>query len=616
MFKLMAVDLVARRHTTLYSKYHGKKIVKEGGRFKMSLEQDQKSYYMARLEITSVENSDSGDYRAVAKNKLGEGTATINLNFEGGDKPKLKDSTVCITAGDFARDLREATRTRLSTECIKWKCMPEGQRDQKGFSPLYRRVYSRTRDKTTCGDTSVSRINFRIPDGKAPRFPKKPTIRQDGDILVMECILEANPVPEITWYQGTKIISDSKRVRMSRKATGKDTYLLTLEISNPTKEDGGNYRCNAFNNFGESNANIALNFQGGDEAGFAPSFVEKPRIIPNETGTLITMRCKCKAKPKPTVTWYRGTTVVKESSKIKMKIKEKEEDAYELTLEIKDPSGEDGGTYRCNVKNEYGESNANLNLNIEAEPEPEGDGPTFVEKPRITSDKGGKLVKMDCTVKANPKPTIVWYHEGKVVKESSKISILIEQKNDIYYIKLELKDPGTEDSGLYKCNIKNSMGELNANLTLNVEIIPVIKEKPKITKIIKRKAVVVECTVQSKFAPQCTWFKEANAVREDSRHSVRIEQIKEGEFAVKLEIESCIAADKGKYKLVAKNEKGEAISQIVELIDIPIEEEKKPGEKPTIIKGLTTLTVEEGKSAEFVAQLKTVDKTVTVTWYK
>jgi hypothetical protein len=102
----------------------------------------------------------------------------------------------------------------------------------------------------------------RIPDGKAPRFPKKPTIKQDGDILVMECVLEANPVPDITWYQGTKVISDSNRVRMSRKATGKDTYLLTLEISNPTKEDGGNYRCNAFNNFGESNANIALNFQG------------------------------------------------------------------------------------------------------------------------------------------------------------------------------------------------------------------------------------------------------------------------------------------------------------------------------------------------------------------
>lgn len=78
----------------------------------------------------------------------------------------------------------------------------------------------------------------------------------------MECILEAHPVPDITWYQGNKAIADSKRVKMLRKATGKDTYLLTLEISNPTKADGGNYRCNAFNNFGESNANISLNFQG------------------------------------------------------------------------------------------------------------------------------------------------------------------------------------------------------------------------------------------------------------------------------------------------------------------------------------------------------------------
>lgn len=103
---------------------------------------------------------------------------------------------------------------------------------------------------------------LRIPDGKAPRFPKKPTIRQSGDILIMECILEAHPVPDITWFQGTKSINDSNRVKMSRKSTGKDTYLLTLEISNPTREDGGNYRCNAFNNYGESNANIALNFQG------------------------------------------------------------------------------------------------------------------------------------------------------------------------------------------------------------------------------------------------------------------------------------------------------------------------------------------------------------------
>ncbi|KAJ8977336.1 hypothetical protein NQ317_018618 [Molorchus minor] len=386
--------------------------------------------------------------------------------------------------------------------------------------------------------TGVATINLnfegtetaKIPDGKAPRFPKKPTIRQEGDVLIMECLLEANPDPDITWFQSENSIADSPRVRMLRQTTTKDIYLLTLEIANPTREDGGHYRCNAFNAYGESNANIALNFQGGDDAaGFAPSFIEKPKIIPNESGTLITMKCKCKAKPKPTVTWFRGTTVVKESSKISISVADVQEDVYELSLEIKDPSAPDGGTYRCHVKNEFGESNANLNLNIEAEPEPEGEGPTFVEKPRITSQQNGKLVIMECKVRSDPKPDIIWYKEGKQVTESSKITMSFEKiEEDVYYIKLELRDPGIEDSGLYKCNIKNAVGELNANLTLNIEIIPVIKEKPRVIKIIKKKTVIVECKVLSKFAPDCTWFKEADAVREDSRHSVHVEQVKDG----------------------------------------------------------------------------------------
>lgn len=138
-------------------------------------------------------------------------------------------------------------------------------------------------------------------------------------------------------------------------------------------------------------------------------------------------------------------------------------------VNIQDPGAEDGGTYRCHVANEFGESNANLNLNIEAEPEPEGEGPSFVEKPRIVSEDNGKLVIMECKVKADPKPIILWTRDGKVVEESNKIKISMEQRGDIYYIKLELKDPQLEDSGLYKCNIKNNLGELNANLTLNIE---------------------------------------------------------------------------------------------------------------------------------------------------
>ncbi len=67
----------------------------------MSLENDQKLYHMARLEISKVITGDKGEYRAVAKNKHGEGVATINLNFEGSGKPKyvhnIPLATFCFT---------------------------------------------------------------------------------------------------------------------------------------------------------------------------------------------------------------------------------------------------------------------------------------------------------------------------------------------------------------------------------------------------------------------------------------------------------------------------------------------------------------------------------------
>lgn len=60
-----------------------------------------------------------------------------------------------------------------------------------------------------------------------------------------------------------------------------------------------------------------------------------------------------------------------------------------------------------------------------------------------------------------------------------------------------------------------------------ISVIPVIKEKPRVVKIVKKKTVVVECHVLSQFAPDCTWFKENQAVKEDSRHKTHVEQVKE-----------------------------------------------------------------------------------------
>ena len=160
-----------------------------------------------------------------------------------------------------------------------------------------------------------------------------------------------------------------------------------------------------------------------------------------------------------------------------------------IRLTFQDPTVADGGTYKCHVKNTHGENHANLNLNIEGEKRPEGEPPTFVEKPTIIPEDGGKKITMECKVRAKPKPDFKWTVDGVEIKESSQISItIVEETKEVYVIRLVIKviicyflyfyallkclflqNATPANGGLYKCNIKNEIGETNANLTLNIE---------------------------------------------------------------------------------------------------------------------------------------------------
>ena len=143
-----------------------------------------------------------------------------------------------------------------------------------------------------------------------------------------------------------------------------------------------------------------------------------------------------------------------------------------MALEITDVKTEDGGKYKVLAKNILGELTANINLNVEADDTGGGgaDAPIFIEKPKITPQKGGKYILMECRVKSSLKPEVTWFCEGKVVKEGARVKQSIKvEGDDTYLVRLELSDPELGDAGLYRCNFKTTGGEANANLTLNIE---------------------------------------------------------------------------------------------------------------------------------------------------
>uniref|UniRef100_A0AC35U477 Twitchin n=1 Tax=Rhabditophanes sp. KR3021 TaxID=114890 RepID=A0AC35U477_9BILA len=207
----------------------------------------------------------------------------------------------------------------------------------------------------------------------APRFIQKPSIQQTptGDLL-MECNLEADPYPEIVWHHSGTPISAGGRVQLSLNNVSGIQYKAILIIKEPSAGDGGAYKCTAINEHGDSNANINLNFAGGAEPdkanGKGPTFIGKPRIIPKDGGALILMECKVKSTSKPSARWSKDGTPLSIGGLYQDIFTDCGDDTYLCQLEIRKPTANDAGAYRCTIKDDQGETNANLTLNFEQEP--------------------------------------------------------------------------------------------------------------------------------------------------------------------------------------------------------------------------------------------------------
>ena len=117
--------------------------------------------------------------------------------------------------------------------------------------------------------------------------------------------------------------------------------------------------------------------------------------------------------------------------------------------------------------------------------------------------------------------------------------------------------------------MNNKFGEINANLSLNIEVAPVIRERPIVKKVEKKKSVVLQCAVQGTQDIDVQWFKEGHQIsaKQGGRYSIekKKSEIRDGETIVQLQIEDTEVNDQGSYQLVARSETGETQSQTVTL---------------------------------------------------
>ena len=84
----------------------------------------------------------------------------------------------------------------------------------------------------------ISLSFFRIPGGIEPTFFRKPSSRQEGTKLHLECEIEALPRPEIKWYRNDEELFQSDKYQFYRAIQPSNPNIhfvrLTIVVSNST----------------------------------------------------------------------------------------------------------------------------------------------------------------------------------------------------------------------------------------------------------------------------------------------------------------------------------------------------------------------------------------------
>lgn len=182
----------------------------------------------------------------------------------------------------------------------------------------------------------------------------------------------------------------------------------------------------------------------------------------------------------------------------------------------------------------------------------------------------GNRIRLDCVIVGQPEPEVIWYHDGRPVKESSDFQLLFQGDR----CSLIIHEAFAEDAGEYKVVALNSAGEASSSCVLTVTPVvssepttqppadkkPVSGAPPKFSKLLtdilvsEDEKVVLEAIVTGEPKPEIKWLLNNQAVATNER----IKSTHDNEGNVRLEIDKVRPEDKGVYTVKASNPSGDA----------------------------------------------------------
>lgn len=186
---------------------------------------------------------------------------------------------------------------------------------------------------------------------KAPKFKEslKNAKVTAGSTVIIDCVCEGEPEPDVDWFKDGTLIKDEERFRYLYEKGD----IIGLEIKKTIIQDEGEYKCVAFNQSGKAECKCEILVDAVGEIIIGP---KDTTCQENETAVF---KCKYDGNPRPEVKWFLGKKQIKSGGKYTITNKNQIS-----CLEIDDLDVGDGGYYSVVVSNEAAEEESSVQLTV------------------------------------------------------------------------------------------------------------------------------------------------------------------------------------------------------------------------------------------------------------
>ncbi|XP_069039515.1 hemicentin-1 isoform X2 [Lepisosteus oculatus] len=392
-----------------------------------------------------------------------------------------------------------------------------------------------------------------------------------GHAAVLSCEPEAVPSPSLTWLKDGRPILAGARLSSSRG--GRELHLGAARA-----DDAGLYTCRASNPAGTALRHYRLTVLvppqiEGDDAASVRFGAREAKVHVNKT---LVLSCQSRGVPEPTVQWYKNGQLLKNDSHVEIGERGR-------VLWIQKALLSHEGQYTCVASSEAGEDRKDVHVSVQVPPvfqrshgrpsawelgerggeeeeeevEEEGEAEGMTERREVVANSP---VTLSCESNAIPPPLLTWYHEGKKLSTSARVTVLPGGHA------LQIPRARVEDAGKYTCQAVNEAGEDRMHYELEVLVPPVILGQA--GDFVDEVGMVVNSTAQLRCeasgtpTPAISWLKDGAPLYGGARHRI----LEDGKL---LQIDMVQSSDMAGYLCVAENKVGSAEKLFSLTVQVP-----------------------------------------------